>query len=71
MPVWVENALELLDQPGEWYLDESAQIVYYKPLAGQNMTTAQVIAPSIQTILTVEGNSTRKSREFAIPRDYI
>ena len=28
---YFENALELLDQPGEWYLDETANVVYYKP----------------------------------------
>lgn len=28
---WVENAYELLDQPGEWYLDRSGGFIYYIP----------------------------------------
>jgi len=32
LPSYIENALELLDEPGEWYLDRAAKTVYYKPL---------------------------------------
>ena len=30
-----ENALEFLDEAGEWYLDEDAGWLYYKPLPGR------------------------------------
>lgn len=55
---YFENAFELLDQPGEWYLDETADVVYYKPRAGEDMTTATVVAPMVETLVSVEGTST-------------
>jgi hypothetical protein len=52
-----ENSLDFLDQAGEWYLDNnvSPRYVYYKPLPGENMSTAVVIAPAIDTLVKVTG----------------
>jgi hypothetical protein len=55
---YFENALEFLDQPGEWYLDETAKVLYYKPRTGEDMTTATVVAPMVETLLAVNGTST-------------
>ena len=55
---YFENALELLDQAGEWYLDETTNTVYYKPRTGEDMATATVIAPMVETIMSVKGTST-------------
>jgi hypothetical protein len=55
---YFENALEFLDQPGEWYLDETTNSVCYKPRDGEDMTTATVIAPMLETLMSVEGTST-------------
>jgi hypothetical protein len=55
---YFENAYEMLDQPGEWYLDETANVVYYKPRNGEDMATATVVAPMVETILSVKGTST-------------
>ena len=41
----VENLFEALDAPGEWYLDRSKGVLYYRPLPGETMETAEVIAP--------------------------
>jgi hypothetical protein len=38
--VWVQNALALLTEGGQFYLDSNAGKVYYKPLNGENMATA-------------------------------
>jgi hypothetical protein len=40
IPAYVDNAYELLDQPGEWYLDPSANTVYYIPRVTENMKNA-------------------------------
>ncbi len=53
-----ENALEFLDQPGEWYLDETTNTVYYKPRAGEDLSTATVVAPTVETLMAVKGTST-------------
>lgn len=55
-PTDIENAYELLDQPGEWYLDRSAGIVYYIPREGEDLTTANVIAPVLETLVSGAGN---------------
>ena len=44
-PRWIENALELLDQPGEWYLNEETQILYYMPRSWENMADATFMLP--------------------------
>ena len=52
---YLTNAKELLDQPGEWYLDTKEQKLYYMPLPGEDMRTAEVEAPALETLLKVEG----------------
>jgi glycosyl hydrolase family 141/parallel beta helix pectate lyase-like protein len=55
MACYIENALELLDQPGEWYLDRrSGMLSYWRP-KGQDMTLAQVVAPRLTRLLEVKG----------------
>lgn len=41
----IENFREALDQPGEWFLDRDGTL-YYKPLPGEDLTKAEVIAPT-------------------------
>ena len=59
-PTWIENAIELLDKPGEFYLDKSTGKIYYIPRLGESLDTAEVIVPKIQTLLKIEGNQTEK-----------
>ncbi|WP_248924432.1 Ig-like domain-containing protein [Paenibacillus hamazuiensis] len=56
-PWYYENAYELLDQEGEWYLDRSADTFYYKPRAGENLATAEVTAPVTEELMKVEGSN--------------
>ncbi|WP_104383824.1 L-rhamnose mutarotase [Sphingobacterium sp. HMA12] len=49
------NALEFLDQPGEWFLDEESHKVYYYKRPDENLEQLQVIAPYLETILTMQG----------------
>ena len=52
---FLTNARELLDTPGEWYLDTKEQRLYYMPLPGEDMRTAEVEVPALETLLKVEG----------------
>ncbi len=61
---YLENALEFLDQPGEWYLDETADVLYYMPRVGEDLTTATVVAPMVETLLSVQGTSTSDPAEY-------
>ena len=50
----IENFRAALDAPGEWFLDRTGQ-VFYKPLPGEDMTKAEVIAPVADEFLRLEG----------------
>ncbi|GHK01244.1 hypothetical protein ACWEWI_07940 [Streptomyces sp. NPDC003753] len=52
---YVENAYQLLDAPGEFYLDSSAGFLYYKPRSGEDLSTADVELPTTETLLNVSG----------------
>lgn len=52
---YITNAKELLDTPGEWFLDTRANKVYYMPRNGENMRTADVEVPALETLVKVEG----------------
>jgi len=54
-PTDIENAYELLDQPGEWYLDRPAGVVYYIPRPGEDLQTARVIAPVLEVLVSGTG----------------
>lgn len=54
-PFYFENARELLDTAGEWYLDRREGVVYYKPLAGENPAQLSVAVPVLETLLQVQG----------------
>ena len=53
----VENALSLLDQPGEWFLDQKAGLVYYMPADGENPNTRQFIVPKLEQIVCLRGRA--------------
>jgi hypothetical protein len=52
-----ENALEFLDQPGEWYHDDAVGKLYYMPRQGEDMASAEVIVPSLETLVKIEGTA--------------
>ncbi len=54
---WWENAYEFLDQPGEWYLNPVTKVLYYIPLDGQDMSTADVELPVLETLLFLTGDA--------------
>ena len=54
---WVENTLEALDSPGEWYLDQKTGRVYYSPLPGEEMSQAHVVASYLEQLVRLEGNA--------------
>lgn len=53
------NALELLDQPGEWFQDYPSGHIYYYPRPDENMLNAEVTVPTLETLMTVNGTLER------------
>lgn len=59
-----ENALEFLDSPGEWYLDQESGWLYYKPQPWQNMRTADVELPVLEALVQSKGAATKPIRNI-------
>ena len=55
-PAYYENALELQDEPGEWYLDTHDGIIYYMPRAWENMGEVEISAPVVEDLIWIEGS---------------
>ncbi|GAA2356393.1 hypothetical protein Cme02nite_49510 [Catellatospora methionotrophica] len=64
-PMYLVNAREFLDTAGEWYLDTSAGQLYYKPLSGENMSTADVRLPRLESLLRVGGTYAAPAHHLA------
>lgn len=58
------NALELLDQPGEWFQDYPSGRIYYYPCEEEDMQTAEVTIPVQETLLRVDGTLERPVRHI-------
>ncbi|WP_436535941.1 ricin-type beta-trefoil lectin domain protein [Actinoplanes sp. HUAS TT8] len=54
-PLYLTNAYEFLDSPGEWYLNRGTGALYYIPPTGQSMSTADVELPALQSLVNVGG----------------
>jgi len=55
IPSSIENASEVLTQPGQWDLNQSTNTIYYMPRAGQSMSTATAVIPNLQTLVSGTG----------------
>ncbi|QNL52263.1 right-handed parallel beta-helix repeat-containing protein [Olivibacter sp. SDN3] len=52
---YLTNSIHFLDEPGEWYLDKQRAKLYYWPRDGENLSTAEVLVPYLETLLRVAG----------------
>ena len=50
-----ENAYELLDSAGEWYLDSPGGWLYYKPRVGEKLASADVELPVVERLIDGQG----------------
>ncbi len=53
----IENAFEVLDEPGEWYLNRSSGRLYYYPMPDETIDDLQLIAPKMHILLGIKGSS--------------
>jgi hypothetical protein len=51
------NDIRLLNQPGEWFQELPSGKIYYWPREGENMSTANVVVPSLETLVKIQGMS--------------
>ena len=56
----IENIPAALDEPGEWFLNRDGTLLY-KPLPGETIDQARVVAPVTDSFLTIQGDPDNKS----------
>lgn len=54
---YIENAIELLDEPGEFYYSEKDKMMYYYPLANENIGDCEIFVPKTETLIDVSGSN--------------
>lgn len=57
---FIQGAIELLDTPGEFYLDKSTGWLYYWPVTAP-IENQRIVIPQIRTIVSVVGSSETES----------
>jgi hypothetical protein len=62
--VFVEHALEFIDQTTEWYLDRDTGLLTYRAPGGSNPNEQTVIAPSLKHLLIMDGTATNPIRNL-------
>lgn len=60
----IENAYELLSDPGEWYLDGPNGALYYIPRNGENMASSTVELPVAERLIEGAGTQTKPVRNI-------
>lgn len=62
--VW--NVRQGLTRPGQWYLDRTAGKVVYWPMPGEDMVKAEVFAPTIESIIRIQGTGEKPAENITI-----
>ena len=55
-PFYLENAIELLDEHGEWYYNADTHELFYLPRDVEDMKTATIVIPQTQMLLKIKGD---------------
>ncbi|MDD1452330.1 right-handed parallel beta-helix repeat-containing protein [Sphingomonas sp. H160509] len=62
--LFLVNALAFLREPGQWYVDPKAGLLYYKPLPGEDMRRAKVVMPILERLVSIGGSYDRPVRDL-------
>lgn len=54
-PFFLENAIELLDEPGEWFFDSRTRTLTWLPPAGVSPNDVETWIPGVETLLDING----------------
>lgn len=55
-PNYIQNAIELLDEPGECYYDRTANKIYYIPLESTDISESVIVMPVLEKLVSVRGD---------------
>jgi hypothetical protein len=59
---YIENLPELLDAPGEWYLDRKSGLLRYWPREGEKIENVAAVAPRLESLLEIQGQENQPVR---------
>ncbi|WP_129717678.1 right-handed parallel beta-helix repeat-containing protein [Pedobacter sp. SYP-B3415] len=62
----LSNALQFLDEPGEWYADSQTGRLYFWPNGGQDPASMTATVPLLETLLRAEGTLERPVQHIQI-----
>ncbi|NIP26533.1 MAG: hypothetical protein GWN67_19155 [Phycisphaerae bacterium] len=62
--VW--NVRQGMTKPGQWYLDRTEGKIVYWPLPGEDMDKAEVFAPTIESIIRIQGTKNKPAKDITI-----
>src|SRR5262249_49260136 len=54
---FIENAIELLDAPGEWFFDTAKRELHYVPRPGETTDKLEVMAPRLSKLIVIHGGA--------------
>lgn len=63
---YLTNAIQFLDEPGEWYLDVANKKMYYWPRNNENLATGNVVAPFTETLMRFAGTIDNPVKNFVV-----
>ncbi len=53
---YIENHVDLLDSPGEWYLDVNNEVLTYWPMVGETVENVTIVAPLATSLVVFAGS---------------
>jgi hypothetical protein len=59
---YLEGALDFLDVPGEWCLERSSGMVFYRPRQGETLARMEAVGPVLSQVVRLEGKP--ESKQF-------
>ena len=58
----IENLYPLMDEPGEWCVDEKRAKIYYRALPGEDPTNVRIVVPAVETLVEIAGRPAEDGR---------
>jgi hypothetical protein len=66
VPTYIQNNYALLSEPGHFYINSASGVASYIPRAGENLSTASVVAPALQNLILGAGTSAAHLHDLEI-----
>ncbi|MBN2377448.1 MAG: right-handed parallel beta-helix repeat-containing protein [Sedimentisphaerales bacterium] len=62
----IYNIRQGMTQPGQWYLDRQAGKVVYWPLQGEDLNRAEVLAPTVESVIRLRGEQNKLVKDITL-----